>query len=153
MYLSRTKFAYEEVVSHLKQAGSNPLIESCLVQFLLVSFYAEMEEKIKIIIQNRLDEINDRKVAAFIFRSSEGMIKRVKKAEINELLQKFDCGDGYIIGNFLGEINLQPYFDAIVNRHKVSHDQGSSMTLDHFGRALPCAEAILSAVQEALRPE
>jgi hypothetical protein len=50
----------------------------------------------------------------------------------------------------LPEQNLQPYFDAITNRHKVSHDDGAAMTLEDFGKALPCAEAILDAVAEAL---
>ncbi len=137
-------------MSHLDGVGRNPLIEAYLVQYLLVSFYAEVEERIKEIITNRLAEINDRKVASFIFKSNESMIKRVKKAEVNDLLGKFDCGEGDIISELLVDMNLQPYFDAITNRHRVSHDQGASMTLDYFGRALPCAEAILDAVRRAI---
>lgn len=150
MFLSRTTFAYEETLSHLRDVGRNPLIEAYLVQYLLVSFYAEVEERIKEIITVRLSEINDRKVASFIFKSNEAMIKRVKKAEVNELLGKFDCGEGDIISGMLQDMNLQPYFDAITNRHLVSHDQGASMTLDYFGQALPCAEAILGAVRRAI---
>ena len=121
------------------------------MQFLLVSLYAEVEEKLKTIINARLLQINDRKIAAFIFKSNESMLKRVKKAEINDLLSKFDCGEGDIISEELAGMNLQPYFDAIVNRHRVSHDQGASMTLDYFGQALPCAEAILDKVEQILQ--
>lgn len=147
MRLARTTFAYEETVSHLQAVGRNPLIEIYLVQFLLVSLYAEVEEKLKSIVSHRLAMISDKKVAAFIEKTSEGMIRRVKKAEINDLLKAFDCGDGDMISSHVGEMNLQPYFDAITNRHKVSHDDGASMTLDYFGQALPCAEAVLDAVE------
>lgn len=150
MRLTRTTFAYEAVLQHLGSAGRNPLIEIYLVQFLLVALYAEVEEKLKSIVAARLSEIQDRKVAAFIYQTSEGMIRRVKKAEINDLLRKFDCGDGDVIAELLGEVNLQPYFDAITNRHLVSHDDGAQMTLEYFGSALPCAEMVLGAVQQAL---
>ena len=109
-----------------------------------------MEECLKKIISDRLLEINDPKVASFIFTANEAMIKRVKKADINDLLKKFGCGDGDIISEHLANINLQPYFDVITNRHRVSHDQGASMTLDDFGKALPCGEAILLKVMEVL---
>lgn len=150
MELSRTKFAYDETISHLDAAGRNPLIEAYLVQYLLVSFYSEVEEKLKGIILNRISEIQDPKVASFVFKSNEAMIKKVKKAEINDILAKFDCGEGDVISAHLGEMNLQPYFDAITNRHRVSHEQGSAMTLEYFAQALPCAEAILEAVQQLL---
>lgn len=150
MYLVRTSFAYDEVTNHLNQVGRNPLIEIYLVQFLLVAFYAEMEEKIKDIILSRLRIIEDRKVAGFIFKTHEQMLKRVKKAEINDVLQKFGYGEGDVISDCLPDLNLQPYFDAITNRHKVSHDDGAAMTLEDFAKALPCAEAILKAVELAL---
>ncbi|HEV2078934.1 MAG TPA: hypothetical protein VGR19_03410 [Allosphingosinicella sp.] len=138
------------MTNHLSAVGRNPLIEIYLVQFLLVAFYAEVEEKIKEIVFERLKLVEDRKVAEFIFKTHEGMLKRVKKAEINDVLQKFGCGEGDVIGTCLPETNLQPYFDAITNRHKVSHDDGAAMTLEDFGKALPCAEAILGAVERML---
>lgn len=150
MFLSRTSFAYEETRHHLTAVGRNPLIETYLVQYLLIAFYAEFEERMKEIVSQRLSLIADRKVAAFIVKLNEGMIKRINKTDINDLLKKFDCGDGDIISGRVGELNLQPYFDAVTNRHKVSHDQGSTMTLDGFGAAIPCAEAILNVVKEVL---
>ncbi|WP_267394554.1 MULTISPECIES: hypothetical protein [unclassified Sphingomonas] len=150
MRLQRTSFAYEETLSHLQNVGRNPLIEIYLVQFLLVAFYAEVEEKVKEIVSARLNSISDPKVASFIFKSHEGMLKRVKKADINDVLQRFDCGTGDIISGLVDGMNLQPYFDAITNRHKVSHDDGASMTLEYFGQALPCGEAILEALESAL---
>ena len=50
MHLSRTTFAYEETISHLQKFGRNPLIEIYLVQYLLILFYSEVEDKIKEIV-------------------------------------------------------------------------------------------------------
>jgi hypothetical protein len=81
------------------------------------------------------------------------MIRRVKKSDLNDILQKFDCGDGDIIANELGDINLQPYFDAITNRHLVSHQSGASMTLTRFTEALPCAEVLLEFLENTLNAD
>lgn len=150
MELARTKFAYDQTVSHLAVHGKNSPIESYLVQFLLVLFYSEVEEKIKEIAVKRLSVIDDKKVTAFLTKMNEGMFKRIKKSEINDLLHKFDCGDGDIIAEKMPNRNLEPYFSAINNRHKVSHSTGSTMTLAEFSEAIPCAEAILEAVQQLL---
>lgn len=152
MRLARTAFAYDEIRSFLGDNQGNPLVESYFVQYLLIAFYSEVEEKLKEIIRSRLNQIGDAKVSHFIFKTNEGMIKRVKKSEINDLLKKFDCGDGDIVSDILDNPNLQPYFDAITNRHLVSHHDGSNMTLEYFGSALPCGEAILNAVESAIQP-
>jgi hypothetical protein len=90
--------------------GRNPLIEVYLVQFLLVAFYAEVEEKIKAIVIKRLNVIDDQKVAHFIYKTHEGMLKRVKKAEINDVLQKFGCGEGDILSDYLPDEKLAAVF-------------------------------------------
>ena len=153
MRLVRTSFAFEEMQNHILASGQSSLIESYLVQYLLISFNSEVEEYVKEIIGNRISAIQDRKVASFVFKSNEGMLKRIKKTDINDILSKFDCGNGDIISMLLDGVNLQPYFDAITNRHLVSHNDGSSMTLTEFSKALPCAEAILDALENALAAE
>lgn len=152
MKLVRTQFAYDEIKAHLGSSVSNPLIENYFVQYLLVAFYAETEEVIKSLISNRLAQIGDEQVAHFIYQTNEGMIKRVRKSDINDVLQKFKCGDGDILAREGGDFNFQPYFDAITNRHLVSHASGASMTLDDFGEALPCAEFIFDVVERLLAP-
>lgn len=147
MRLPRTQFALEEINQHVATHGRNPLIETYFVQYLLIAFYSEVEEQIKTIIQNRLSEVTDARVGHFIFLTNEAMIRRVKKAEINDVLRKFKCGDGDVISQYLEHENLQPYFDAITNRHLVSHSDGVTMTLDSFAAAIPCANKILQAVE------
>ncbi|MGZ8286379.1 MAG: hypothetical protein ACXW27_00645 [Allosphingosinicella sp.] len=97
-----------------------------------------------------MDAIQDRRVAKFIFQTNEAMIRRVKKSDINDILRKFDCGDGDIISDQMDGINLQPYFDAITNRHLVSHKDGVSMTLEAFAAVLPCAEQIFDTVERVI---
>lgn len=150
MRLVRTSFAYENVLEHLREGERSPLIEIYLVQFLLVAFYSELEEKVKQIIADRIELIDDHKVAGFIFKNQESIFKRVKKSDINTVLQNFKCGDGDVLQAHLGEMNLQPYHDAITNRHLVSHDDGASMTIGEFANVLPCAEAILEVLSREL---
>lgn len=134
----------------MESAGNNALVESYFVQYLLVAFYSEAESVLKDIIRRRLSVVNDDKVANFIFETSEGMFRRVKKAEINDILKKFACGEGDVISERGGEFNFQPYFDAIANRHHVSHGEGVQMTLSEFEKAIPCAERIFEIVEIAL---
>jgi hypothetical protein len=150
MRLVRTQFAYDEIRSHLATQASNPLIENYFVQYLLVAFYAETESIIKNLISVRLATIEDEQVAHFIFQTNEAMIRRVKKSDINDVLQKFKCGDGDVLGREGGDFNFQPYLDAITNRHLVSHGVGASMTLDGFANVLPCAEHIFDLVERLL---
>lgn len=149
----RTAFAADEIKSFLSDSNGSHLVESYLVQYLLIAFYSEFEEKVKDIIRSRLSKIDDRKVSSFVFKTNEGMIKRVKKTDLNDILSKFDCGDGDIIKDRVGDINLQPYFDVITNRHLVSHNDGSSMTLRELFAALDCAEAILNVLETELAAE
>jgi hypothetical protein len=78
------------------------------------------------------------------------MIRRVKKSEINDIIRKFGCDEEDCVGDELEGLKLQPYFDAIANRHSVAHGTGCDMTLDEFERAIPCAEKIFIAVEKAI---
>lgn len=151
MRLIRTSFALEEVSEFLEKTQSNPLIDSYLVQYLLVAFYSEMEDRIKEVVTSRISQIMDSKVSHFVSKTNENMLKRVRKAEINDVLHKFNCGEGDVISSLVGDLNIQPYFDAITNRHLVSHQTGTNMTLSRFIEAVACAEAILDAVELALK--
>jgi hypothetical protein len=153
MRLARTAFAIEEIMLFLGNSHPSPLIESYLVQYILVAFYSELEEHVKIIIADRIGSIQDSKVAHFVSKTHENMIKRVKKSDIYDVLQKFGCGQGDVIGNLLIDMNLQPYYDVITNRHLVSHQGGTNMTLNQVAAALPVAEAVLSALHGALSEE
>ena len=150
MRLARTNFALDEVRDFLQSSETNALVESYLVQYLLIAFYSELEEHVKGIISDRLADIKDQKVAHFVAKTHEHMIKRVKKSDINEVLQKFGCGEGDVISTLVGDINLQPYFDAVTNRHLVSHQGGTNMTLVQFAAAVPVAEVVLTALENAL---
>jgi hypothetical protein len=150
--LERTRFALESVRAFLARAGSDALIENLLVQHLVISFYSEVEDTLANVIRARLAGIADAKLAAFIATTNDAMIRRVKKADINDIIKKFGCGDEACLGDELDGISLQPYFDAITNRHSVAHGSGCDMTLDEFERAIPCAERIFVAVESAIAP-
>jgi len=148
MQVERTKFAFESVKGFLDQSGRDPLIENFCVQYLIVSLYSEMEKLLAKTIENRLQGIGDGRAAIFIAATNDAMIRRVKKAEINDLLKKFGCEE--IIDNHIDGTNLQPYFDAISSRHLVTHGDGCTMTLDDFEKVLPCADLILASVEQMI---
>jgi hypothetical protein len=66
MRLQRTQFALDEIKEFLLASPRNPLIENYLVQYLLVAFYSEFEEHVKLVISSRIRRIDDRRVA-FLF--------------------------------------------------------------------------------------
>ncbi|QJB68210.1 hypothetical protein [Parasphingorhabdus halotolerans] len=149
--LDRTRFVTEEITGFLAvQAEQNRNIESYFTQHLLVVFYSETEQKIKKLVEHRLNQIDDRKVAKFIYSTNEGMLNRIKKGELNDLLKKFDCGDGDIIGDEFSQAEHQKYSGAIANRHSVSHGEGASMTLEEFLEVLNATEKILTFVEEKI---
>lgn len=150
MELPRTRFAYETIEQSLSRLPSDPLIENFFVQYLLVCFYSEVEAIFSRIIQNRLSGIGDARVATFVLATSAGMLKRVKKTDINDVLRKFGCEEPDLIGEELNGVSLQPYHDAIANRHLVAHGDGCQMTLSDFKKSVECAEAIFDAVEQAI---
>lgn len=145
MSVARTTFAFDTLKSHFETHGRDALVESFCVQYLVVCLYAEMEKILSAIIATRLQRVSDAQVANFILLTNDAMIKRVKKADINDLLKKFGCEE--MIGGELDGTNLQPYFDAVLNRHLVAHGEGSSMTLDDFEKVLPCVDLILQKIK------
>jgi hypothetical protein len=151
MRLERTRFAAEEIEAFLARANdANPLIENYLAQYLLIAFYSETEEVVTKIIRTRLEDIEDSRVASFVYLTNEKMIRRVKKAEINDVLEKFDCGAD-VIGDNIEERDYQLYSAVITNRHNVSHGEGARMTLPEIVQAIPCAEKIFETMERALR--
>lgn len=151
MNLERTRFAADEIKEFLASSGtSNPLIESYLAQYLLIAFYSETEAIIAKTIKNRLDEVDDGKISSFIYLTSEAMIRRVRKADINDVLQKFGCGTGDLIAEHLQEREYQLYSAVITNRHNVSHGDGAQMTLSEIMEAIPYAEKIFMTVKQLL---
>jgi hypothetical protein len=150
MELERTRFVLEAIDQHLQTGGTNPLIESYFAQYALVVFYSEAEQKLKDTVERRLDEVHDAKVSSFISCHRAGMLRRIKKEELNQLLSNFACGDGDLIGGELGEAEHQRYSTAIANRHQVSHGEGANMTLPEIRQAVDSAERVLAFVEQKL---
>lgn len=150
MRLLRTQFAIDAMTSHLEGIGRNALIESFFVQYLLVCFYSEVESELAKIIASRLAAIGDAKVACFVQKTNDAMIRRTKKADINDILKKFGCSEDALLGDNIDDVSIQPYFDAITNRHLVSHSDGSGMTFEDFRKSLVCAEQVFLFVERAI---
>lgn len=150
--LQRTEFALEHVKKHLEEHGSSgSLIESFLVQYLLVSFYSEMEERVKETIKSRLHFKGDKKLENFVYKTHESMIKRIKKSDIKDIVLLFgdDCKDKF--GGSISEMDISLYSSAIENRHITSHGSGGTITLVQMEKALGSAEKILDSLKRAIQ--
>ncbi|WP_337184241.1 HEPN domain-containing protein [Shinella sp.] len=148
--LIRTEFAYSGIKQHLEEASGGGAIASYLVQYLVISLYAEMEEHVAQIIKDRLHFNGDKKLERFVFTTNEGMIKRVKKSDIAEVLQKFGMEKEEILGD-VTEADVGYYSTAIAHRHNVAHKQGAPITISQFENALDAAEKILASLEKCIR--
>lgn len=148
--LEKTRFALDEIKAFCAASPPNPLVSSYFAQFLAVSFYAETEQTVRKILEDRLSRINDEKVSSFISSGNGAIFKRVRKTDLNDLLSKFKCGDGDIIGAHVDEVDTQAYSSIINDRHLTSHGEGSSITIADVERALPCAERMFDIFEQLI---
>jgi hypothetical protein len=148
--LEKTRFALEEIKLFCSQNQPTPLVTSYFAQYLAVSFYSETEQIVRSVLEDRLSRIADRKVTCFIASGSGALLKRVKKTELNDLLIKFDCGQGDVLGQHVNEEDVQAYSSIITDRHRTSHGDGAGVTIGDVERALPCAERLFDAFEQLI---
>lgn len=148
--LDRTRFALDEIKSFCISAEASPLIQSYFSNYLSVLFYAEVEQIVRNILEDRLSQINDKKVSMFINHGSGKLFARVKKNEINDLLKMFGCGDGDLLSQYVDDSEVQRYSAIILDRHLTSHGNGSNVTIPQIEAAVPCAEKIFAAFEQII---
>ena len=150
-YLEKTKFSLNEIKQHLGQnQNKSVLVESYLVQYLLVCLYSEIENTLVKIIRNRLHFAGDQKLQNFVYNTNEAMIKRAKTGDIRTFVEKFGCDKETCFQSITAK-ELGVYGSALANRHAVSHAEGVSLTLEEFEQALIAAEKILVTVESIIK--
>lgn len=84
--LLRTSLVLETSQRHLASIPDYNLdkleISSYLARVSAVMFYAEMEERVKEIVGERFADGGDRKLAHFLRKTNEGLLKRMKRKEL-----------------------------------------------------------------------
>lgn len=150
--LQRTEFALTRVKAHLTEMkGQRPDIESFLVQYLIVLFYAEMEEMVKRVYRNRLHVNGDHRLEYFVSKTNDRMMRRLSKSEIKELAKCFgeDCKE--IFDRNLEEHEEKAYSSVISNRHNTVHGNGATLTIIEVEKGIAAADSVLISLENAIR--
>lgn len=145
MKLTRTRASYDIIA---KDAGTDhdAFIKSCLAQYLAITFYSEMEERVSEIITAHLKKFTDSRIGQYLAANMDNMIRRTPKSDLGKLLgllgdqfkKKFD--------DQITDRQVSFYSNIIQARHGVGHKQGSVINLSEIPVALDAADAILEAL-------
>ncbi len=135
MRISRIDKALEDCENHLSSTGSfGTPIERLLTYSLLVVIYAEFEQMVNSIVQQRCNFIEDESLRGLV-SECVGSISRIQSGNIGDLLERF--GDE-IKASFRNDIMATQanqraetfYNNLITNRHDTAHSIGSNLTFE-----------------------
>jgi hypothetical protein len=146
MKLTRTRASYELVAQELGDARRDQFIESCLAQYLAVTFYSEMEERVSEIIASHLKKFTDSRIGQYLAANMDGMIRRTPKSDMAKFLGSLDEGFRTKFDSQITERQISFYSNIIQARHSIGHKQGSPIDLSEIPIAIDAADAILAAL-------
>jgi len=152
MRLNRTRLVLEEsqAVIASRQPGQG-VVANYLTEYILIIFYSEVEENLKIIIGNKLKSSSNAEIANFITSKLESILNRVEKKELCKTLLYFGEEKKRAFIAEVDESTMTKYKGFIANRHNVAHVNKTVETswLDVQSIA-DIGESVLGAFQEAL---
>lgn len=131
MRIDRIEQTLEKCEGHLSAASAyGTEIESLLTQSLLVLMYAEFEQKINALVQEKCSSVTDPSIKEFLISCVSAVFRGVQSSEIAELLKRF--GPTYKEA-FRQKAEEHPravtfYNNIVTNRHMVAHSEGSHAT-------------------------
>jgi hypothetical protein len=146
MKLTRTRTSYELVIQELGTSRRDPFIESCLAQYLAVTFYSEMEERVSEIIASHLKKFTDSRIGQYLAVNMDGMIRRTPKSNMAKFVGSLDEGFRTKFDSQINERQISVYSNIIQARHSIGHKQGSPIDLSEIPVAIDAADAILAAL-------
>lgn len=148
--LDRSKSVLAAMEVMVAAQPDDAALSSFLAQHLAVVLYAEIEETVAKIIQDKLASHMNSELAEFLTVNMAGIIKRTPKSDINSLVKQFGAA---VANRFNGELDdrlISFYGNAISARHDVGHRRGSNVTLPEMKTGISAAERILSALRNCL---
>ena len=155
MRVARIDRALEGCENHLTATKSfGTEIERLLTYSLLVVIYAEFEQTIKFIIQQRCDFIEDNSLRELV-RACIGNVNRIQSGQMGDLLERFGTE---LKATFRGKIEASQdnqraetfYNNLITNRHDTAHSVGSNLTFEDVKRFYLEGHVVLDFFQHAL---
>jgi hypothetical protein len=146
MKLTRTRASYELLIQELGDARRDQFIESCLAQYLAVTFYSEMEERVSEIIVSHLKRFTDSRIGQYLAVNMDSMIRRTPKSNIAKFVGSLDESFRTKFDSQITERQLSIFNNIIQARHNIGHKQGSPIDLSEVPTAIDAADAILVAL-------
>lgn len=147
MSLARTIAAFDFIEAQIKALNIDPFVQSCLSQYLAVTFYAEMEERVAEIVTTQLQEFTNEPIGAYLASNIDKIIRRTPKSDIADLVASFGTEFKTAFNELISEIDVSRYANVITARHGVGHKQGSNITMADIQDGILVAEKILAALQ------
>ena len=153
MRLARIDEAISVCESHLIDTGvDNPAIENLLTQSLLVIMYAEFEQAIKALTEEKCRSIIDSALKEFIGVCAKAVFRGVKSSDLSELLQRFGptFSDTFRQKTERNQRAVSFYNNIVVKRHGVAHSAGSNVTFRELKQSYDEGHVVLDFFREAL---
>ena len=146
MKLTRTRASYELIVLELGDARRDQFIESCLAQYLAVTFYSEMEERVSEIISSHLRRFTGSRIGQYLAANMDHLIRRTPKSDMAKLVDSLDEEFRTKFESQITDRQISLYSNIIQARHSIGHKQGSPIDLSEIPTAIDAADAILFAL-------
>lgn len=152
--LERTALVIETSRRHVSaipnDSADKALISAYLAGIACVIFYSEMEERVRDVLKKRLAVGGDTKLATFLFKTNEGILKRIKKTDIAETVSLFGEEMKGLLNERIAPDKVEKYSNVILKRHNTSHGPGLDVTLMEVEEAMQIAEEMLVLLAEII---
>lgn len=148
MRLDKTELVIEEMDNAL-DADETAAIGAYVAQFAAIQFCAEMQTKLKTIVQ-RSAAIHFPAAREFSGNACDRLLRSVKKSELAGFLGQFS---GDIKEHFNSKVDDRVagiYNRVVLARHDIAHGKISDITPEDIRSGVGAATAVLSAFDEAL---
>lgn len=155
MRVARIDRALEDCEIHLSSTESfGTPIERLLTYSLLVVIYAEFEQTINSLVQQRCDFIEDESLKNLVSECL-GSISRIQSGDIGDLLKRFgdDRKASFRSDVMATQANQRAetfYNNLITNRHDTAHSLGSNLTFENVKQFYEEGHVVLDFFREAL---
>ena len=131
-------------------------LERYFTEYILIVFYNEFEDKLKIIFKNFLKEHSTKELAGFISEKMDTIFKRIDKKDIEKTIKSFGEKKKIRFQEIFRtedkELILQKYKNLIANRHLVAHSSKNiSISWQEVEDIDKIGEQILSGIKESLK--
>ncbi len=156
MQLARTRLVLENARAAIQALAfqdtlQDNLIANHLTEYLLVVFYAEVEDFIEKTVFEKIRSNGNSEIAAFISEMGRSQIKRIKKSELADTLKAFSPLKRDRFNASVDESVVMKYQNFILNRHNISHINNSvTISWTDVQEIVDVGENILEKFQEAI---